>query len=155
MGVDEGLLWVQVHVLDTAPRTSALWGTSTLLASAANKCITVRSLETGGILLICPQNDVVVSLSGMAGGRLLTSAGRSHVASRDLGYQARVAHEVKGINETWIEAVWGDGNVLAWAGRFVTVALAVMTYQWEYGYVAMWNVVLAGDSKHAACISLP
>ena len=92
-------------------------------------------------MLICPQNDVVVSLSGMAGGRLLTSAGRSHVASRDLGYQVRVAHEVKGINETWIEAVWGDGNVLAWAGRFVTVELAVKPHRRECGYLAMCGVV--------------
>jgi hypothetical protein len=61
-GLDKIMVWelpdVQlVHVLQAAPRTCALWGTSTLLAtaSASDKLITLRSLETGAILVQYPQ----------------------------------------------------------------------------------------------------
>ena len=105
-----------VHVLDAPNRIWALWGNSTILASAGSDCtISVRSLETGAILLTYPRSGKVMSLWGPLDGKILTSAGFGNLTVHKLG-QAKVVHDFQDDQGAWVESVWSDGILLAWVG---------------------------------------
>jgi WD40 repeat protein len=129
-----------LHVFPCTHRVWALWGDARILASAgADSIITIRSLETGAMLMRLQRPAVVYGLWGSSDLGLLASAGRAaaYVAGTDVPTQARaggsvtvrhlaskqVLYYVEGLHPgSDTECMWTNGRLLAWAGvEFVTV----------------------------------
>ena len=116
-GLPEGDL---MHRFPAPNRVWALWGNDRILASAgSDHMVTVRCIQTGSTLFVLHQDATVYSIWGKSDGSYLTSSGRGNIRTRCLR-PMRVCSQLaldRWKDDSWTEAMWSDGLVIAWGGQ--------------------------------------
>ena len=116
-GLPEGDL---MHRFPAPNRVWALWGNDRILASAgSDHMVTVRCIQTGSTLFVLHQDATVYSIWGKRDGSYLTSSGRGNIRTRCLK-PMRVCSQLaldRWKDDSWTEAMWSDGLVIAWGGQ--------------------------------------
>ena len=109
-----------MHRFPAPNRVWALWGNDRILASAgSDSMVTVRCIQTGSTLFVLHQDATVYSIWGKSDGSYLTSSGRGSILTRCLK-PLRVCSQLaldRWKDDSWTEAMWSDGIVIAWGGQ--------------------------------------